>query len=323
MSIARTWVFPILRILVFAVIAAALVKVAFFADSTEPAVDPDVPSAVIVEPEYEVALGTITNDVTLTGTVLAKPAVAVPATAVGEVTAVWEKEGANLDKGDPVLTLTSESVDDDGDVAKKSVVVTAPADGVLSSLVALPGQSFAIGDSVGQIAPPTFVVTGSLAPDQLYRLVDDPSSAEVAITNGPAPFTCRHLEITSPLEGAVDGSGDTATSGPTVTCSVPSKVRVFPGLAAKITIAGGSADGVLVVPTTAVEGATGTGSVYLVSADGTNEKHEVTVGLNDGKNVEITAGLEAGDRILQFIPGVAAVTPDGCVSYADGTEACG
>ena len=322
MSIARTWVFPIIRILVLAAIAAALVKVAFFADTAETATNPDVPSAVIVEPEYEVAVGSIKNDVKLTGTVLAKPAIAVAATLAGEVTVLSEKQGAKVDKGDPILTLRSESVNDDGDVVRKSIVVTAPADGVLSSLTALLGQSFAIGEPVGQIAPPTFIVTGSLPPDQLYRLVDSPTTARVAITNGPAPFTCRHLEITSPLEGAAETDGESA-AGPTVTCSVPSKVTVFSGLAADLTIAGGSADDVLVVPTTAVEGAAGTGNVYLVAADGTNGKHAVEVGLNDGKNVEITSGLTAGDRILQFIPGVAAVPEDGCVVYPDGSEVCG
>ena len=49
MSIARKWVFPILRILVFAVIAAALVKLAFFADPVEQ--ERRVPTGEIVEPQ--------------------------------------------------------------------------------------------------------------------------------------------------------------------------------------------------------------------------------------------------------------------------------
>ena len=39
MNVARKWVFPILRLVIFAAIAVALVKVAFFADGTDAAAD--------------------------------------------------------------------------------------------------------------------------------------------------------------------------------------------------------------------------------------------------------------------------------------------
>jgi multidrug efflux pump subunit AcrA (membrane-fusion protein) len=320
-AVWRTWIFPIIRILIFAAIAVALVKVAFFADTEERA-DVDSPSAEIVEPQYEVAIGTIKNDVEMTGTVLPKPAVPIAATLTGEVTGVSVKQGATVEKGDAILTLTAETVNDKGDVEKKVVVVLAPASGTLSSFSALVGQSFATGDPVGQIAPPTFIVTGSLAPDQLYRLVDQPKSAKVTITNGPAPFDCKRLRITSPLAGAeAETGGEAATGGPTITCAVPSSVTVFAGLGAKLTIPGGSAKDVLIVPTTAVEGIAQTGNVYALLPDGTTEKRPVKIGLSDGHNVEITEGLAAGDLILQFIPGAPAI-PEGCYVDEFGATVC-
>lgn len=322
MAVWRTWIFPIIRILIFAAIAVALVKVAFFAETEERA-DVDSPSAEIFNPQYEVTTGTIKNDVEMTGTVLPKPAVPIAATLTGEVTGVSVKQGATVDKGDAILTLTAETLNDKGDVEKKVVVVLAPASGTLSSFTALIGQSFATGDPVGQIAPASYIVTGSLAPDQLYRLVDQPKSAKVTITNGPAPFTCKRLKITSPLAGAQDESGaeEGTSGGPTVTCAVPSSVTVFAGLGAKLTISGGSADNVLVVPTTAVEGSAGTGNVYVLLDDGSTETRPVTIGLSDGRNVEITKGLAAGDLILQFIPGAPAV-PEGCYIDEFGNEVC-
>ena len=72
-------------------------------------------------------------------------------------------------------------------------------------------------------------------------------------------------------------------------CAVPAGVTVFAGLAAKLTIDGGKADGVLVVPTTAVEGSVGTGSVYVAGADGAKPaKQAVGLGLTDGVHVQIT-----------------------------------
>lgn len=78
-TVARKWVFPILRILVFAVIAAALVKLAFFADPVEQ--DSAVPTGEIVEPQIPVTTGTIQNDVVLNGSVIANAAVPVKATS--------------------------------------------------------------------------------------------------------------------------------------------------------------------------------------------------------------------------------------------------
>jgi multidrug efflux pump subunit AcrA (membrane-fusion protein) len=308
MSIARTWVFPILRLVIFAAIAIALVKVAFFADSTDAAANPDVPSAVIVEPQVAVTTDTIRNNVTMDALVSPKAAVPVPATLAGEVKAVYVAKGDNVVAGQSMLTLSIEEPipgNKKGKTREKTSVVVAPVAGTVSSFTALVGQSFAVGDPVGQVAPPSFVVSGTLAPDQLYRLVDKPKKAKVTITGGPAPFTCKHLTITTPLAGDTDEAD--AAAGPTVTCTVPKKIKVFAGLSAKMTIAGGVAKDVLTVPVTAVEGATSTGNVYVLLDDGTSEAKPVELGLNDGKIVEITDGLAEGDMILQFVPGADAV----------------
>ena len=319
----RTWVFPIIRLLIFAAIAIALVKVAFFAETTERA-DVDFPTGVISEPQYTVEAGSIRNNVTMTGTVLAKPAVPIPATLAGEVTSVSADVGDRVSRGDSIVTLRSETINDKGDVIRKFVVVKAPTSGTLSALTALVGQTFAVGDPIGQVAPPTFIVTGSLAPDQLYRLIAQPTKAKITIAGGPAPFNCNKLTITSPLAGAVEDelAGGGASTGPTVTCAIPKSVTVFAGLAATVTIPGGRADDVLVVPTTSLEGSSGTGTVHVVLPSGESEEREVTIGLSDGKLVEITGGLEAGETILRFIPGAAATATE-CFITSSGEELCG
>ena len=301
MSIARTWVFPILRILLFAAVAIALVKIAFFPDV---AVDnnPAVPGAEIVEPQVAVALGTILNDVNLSGSVNADPAVAVAATATGEVTKSWVKQGSKVKKGGKIATVRTETVRDDGTPVILTKTIVAPVSGTISSYTALKGQLVSIGDPIGQIAPPTFSVSGSIPPEELYRLLEEPKEAQVTINGGPAPFTCTGLKISAPLAG--EGGEGEGAGGPSVSCKVPRDVRVFSGLTANISIAGGIAENVLVVPMTAVEGVAETGNVYVVTGEDTEpELRAVTLGLNDGINVEITGGLEEGEMILQFVPG--------------------
>jgi len=339
----RKWVFPILRLVVIAAIAVALVKLAFFADTAE-AQDPAQPTGEIVEPQVPVALGTITNDVTLPGTVSADAAVPVKAVAIGTVDEIFFAAGQTVTEGDKIYDIKVETVLDPvetTDAATGMVTVNqpkpaitfekvfAPASGVLSSLTVIHGQSVAIGDTTGQVAPPSYSVSGSLSPEQQYRLVTQPTEASIAITNGPAPFTCTGLRITTPLAGA-DAGGDTGTtgegaaasSGTTVTCAIPAEVTVFPGLAAQITIAGGKAENVLVVPTTAVKGSAETGVVWFVLPDGSTEERPVTLGMNDGTSVQVVDGLAEGDLINQFVPGAAAPSMDGCTTQPDGSEIC-
>lgn len=327
MGVVRKWVFPILRILIFTAIAVALVKVAFFPDVSNQS-NPDVPGAQIVEPQIEATRGTIKNEVTLSATISADAAVPIKATLAGEVRKLLIAPGQAVDVGTPILTLRAEVPSADGlSTSIKNATVLSPAAGTLSSLGALVGQTFNVGDSVGQVAPPTYRATGTLAADQLYRLTVQPTEAQVVIAGGPAPFTCTGLTISSPLAGA-DGASEGAASGPSVSCAIPADVRVFPGLTAQVIIAGGVAEDVIIVPITAVEGIAESGNVYAVLPDGTNELRPVTLGLNDGINVQVVDGLEEGDLILQFLPGAAAIDPstvdEGCIAaeVIDGAQTC-
>lgn len=346
MGIARTWVFPILRILLVALVAAALIKLAFFPDRPVDA-SPAVPTGAIVEPRTVATLGTITNDVVLTASVSADAAVPMKSTAAGTVNKIFVAQGATVAQGDVVFDVKvpierdpADSVDAEGKPKPaifRYVEVSAPAAGTLSSLSVIADQDVTIGATTGTVAPPTFSVTGTLEPSQQYRLLDRPTEATVTITGGPAAFTCGDLRITTPLAGstggdtagtgAVDGGGGrtaagAAGSGTTATCAVPGEVTVFAGLAAEMTIAGGRAENVLVVPTTAVRGAAQSGTVWVTTADGSTEERAVALGLTDGTQVQVTEGLVEGEEILEFAPGAMSVPGDGCTVYPDGSMYC-
>ena len=314
MGIARKWVFPIIWMVVFAVIAGALVKVAFFPDAAE-ADGSEFPTGQIIEPQVPAVLGTIRNDVVLDGTVNADAAVAAKATLAGEVVRVYAAAGQWVAADTKLLQIKALVPNDDGSTSTKWANVTAGAAGTLSAFPVLVGQMVNVGEEVGQVAPPTFNVTATLSPEQQYRLLNKPTEAEVQVTGGPAPFVCTGLTITTPLAGAGSGGGDgesggTGGSTTTVHCAVPAEVTVFAGLTAKVTIAGGIAENVLTVPLTAVEGAAQTGVVYFVLPDGSTEQRPVTLGINDGVSVEITDGLAEGELVLQFVPGAPAVDPN-------------
>ena len=328
MTVARRWVFPIIWIVIIAAATAALVKIAFFPDG-EAGADPAQPGAEITAPEWVVETGTVRNDVTLTGTIAADAAVPIPATLAGQVWEVYVSPGQWVDAGASIVEISHELFRTDGTPYTSYKTVTAPISGVLSAFPTLEGTVTSVGGALGQIAPPTFHVTGPIPPAELYRLIQKPADATVTINGGPAPFTCTSLQILTPVAGQ-DGEsgGGEAVTGPTIRCAVPTDVTVFAGLSAEIVIAGGIAEDVVVIPTTAVLGRSGTGIVHVVLADSSTEEREIGLGINDGAMVQVISGLEAGETILQFVPGAPAGETGGaypmdgmiCTDTPNGTE---
>ncbi|SED67447.1 secretion protein HlyD [Ruania alba] len=330
MGVTRRIIFPALRILVWAVIAVALVQLAFGGGSpTQPDTEApqDEPHADFTEPQIEVTTASITNTVEIAGTVVADAAVPAPAEQEGYILWFEVSDGAEVTEGDRLLVVQQEiprdpveSTDEDGNITVTeqepqviSSVVKAPASGIVDFKV-LANQTVTIGDVVATVDPGTHSVIGSLTPEQQYRLIDAPSEGEVTVPNGPAPFTCSNLTTgtSSSADGGSTGpsnpdsvapEGD-APGGTTVqaSCSVPDDVTVFPGLTATLTITTGSVEDALVLPVTAVQGRFETGNVWLPADEGEPAEHEVSLGLTDGEVVQITDGLEAGDLVLEFIP---------------------
>lgn len=295
-------VMQVFWLVVVAALAAGLIKLAFFPDVAA-ATDPAVPGAEIVEPHWTVERGTVSNDVTLTGTIAADESVPLPSTLNGVVTEVLVRQGQQVAAGQAILSVKGSGIRANGTSYNAVEQVVAPVAGTISSLPTIRGAAASIGQSVGNLAPATFHVTGTIPPEQLYRLIQRPSEATVTVAGGPAPFVCTRLQILTPLAGEESGAG---VAGPTLRCAVPSEVTVFAGLTAEIVVAGGIAENVLLVPTSAVLGRSGTGIVYLVQPDGSTAEAEVGLGINDGTNVEVTSGLAEGDEILQFVPGAPA-----------------
>ncbi|GIG19338.1 hypothetical protein Cch01nite_00620 [Cellulomonas chitinilytica] len=331
MGVTRRFIFPTLRILIWALIAAALVKIAFNGASVETQDTGLLPTGQLVEPTVQVATGTVTNAVTVQASVVTDPAVVVRATLAGTVSKLLAKDGAVVAVDTPILQIRQETPQDpvvttDPETGEQKTTesppkvtlqtVKATVAGTLS-LPTLKDQVVSVGEQIGTIAPGTLSVSGTLTPDQQYRLIGAPSQASVTLNGGPAPFDCTGVKIGSaattsqqPDQNA-DQTAQTAASG-TVSCAVPAGVTAFAGLGATLAITNGTAADAVVVPVTSVQGTVQKGNVWVVAPDGTNEKREVGLGLTDGENVQITSGLVAGDEILQFIPVAGGAGADPC-----------
>ncbi|RLP77779.1 HlyD family efflux transporter periplasmic adaptor subunit [Mycetocola tolaasinivorans] len=342
MGVWRRWIFPSLRIAVFAAIAVALVKIAFF-PTAEPEREVMPPTGNVDEQVVAVVTGNIVNEIELDATVAADPAIPARANLVGEVAELHVTEGASVAAGAVIATLRNEieqepivRTDSEGNVTTvipkpkyRTAQVTTSVAGTVSSLPLVVGQSVAIGDAVAQVAPTTFSVTATIDPAQRFRLVEEPSEARVSVVGGPADFTCTALRITTPLEGQTEGEG-AGSPGAAVRCAVPGDVRVFAGLGGKLMLPGGSVENALILPVTAVKGSSQSGNVWVVAEGGAPEIRDVKLGLNDGRQVQIVEGVAEGDSVLEFIPATDPTNPEtgkdignGCVELPDGSVECG
>ena len=325
MSVVRTVVFPALRLLVWAVIAVALVVLAFRGGTGDPGpTGPGAPTLELSSPTVPVSRGTVTNTVSVTGTVVADAAVPVKATAAGTVRRVLVAKGASVASGQALVEIRFEEeldpvvgTDAEGNPTStprpprvRTATVTAPSAGTVSTLDVLVDQIVAVGDTLGAISPGTLSVTATLTQDEQFRLLSPPATAEIEVQGGPAPFTCTGLTLgappvssgETPETGAPAPGGGSTGAGTTARCAVPAGVTVFAGMGATVRVQAGTAEDVLVVPITAVQGSVQTGNVWVVGADGAEEQRAVTLGLTDGDQIEVREGLAEGDQVRQFVP---------------------
>lgn len=301
MHVWRRWIFPLLMIVVFAAIAAALVKIAFFPDQAEAVVEP---SAQLTEASVPVERGSLVNELTLAGTVARDATVPIRSEIDGTVTAVHVAPGATVVAGQALFTIKQ-------GYPVKNIDVLAPEAGTITEFAVVRGQSASIGGDLATLSPARFHVLSTIAPVQLYRLLDAPDSADVTIAGGPAPFTCTGLTV----QVAEDGT----TS---VRCAVPADQVVFPGLQATVDIRIGTVEDALIIPTTAVLGGAESGRVWIAGDDGDLEERAIVLGINDGTSVAVLEGLAEGELIRQFVPGVAAPTEQVCYDDGMGGEFC-
>ena len=213
----------------------------------------------------------------------------------------------------------------------KHLTLKATTAGVVRDLDALKGQTLAIGDIVATISPGTYAIVAPLTPEQQLQLLDQDLRASAVIpgTEGPVACEAPKVEENSPdasgasntgasdpaaaMEGDPMAGADTsaasggASSAASLRCPVLAGTKIVPGLGVDVTVDLGTATGVLTVPTTAVKGEAGAGTVYVLD-DATGEPTEipVTLGKKGEDAVEITGGLEEGQEVLQYVPGVDA-----------------
>lgn len=172
--------------------------------------------------------------------------------------------------------------------------ITSPANGeVMQRLV---GDKATVAASLPLVAVRYggFGIVANIPLEDQYRIYEGAASAKANIVSGPSGVDCTVVQPRVRAEG----------EGFSVLCLLPMGTPVIAGLATKIGITTAHKENVLVLPVQSVSGRVGQGEVVKVDAQGQQERVSVELGVTDGAFIEITQGLELGDTVLAFAPGV-------------------
>ncbi len=221
-----------LKVLLALVVAAALVKLAFFPDSEQTTPTAAQTGFSVSTPLVTVTKADVKSAVDIDGQVVADAPTQVPATAVGTVARLYFDNGAAVTSGEPILTIKktetvtttgngsngsngangssdskgangsvdSSDSDSKADTTPKTtekvtyVDVYAPATGTINYSV-IKDQETTVGTSIASISTGTYSATGTISAAQQYQLTQAPTSATLTIKSGPAPFACGNLKI--------------------------------------------------------------------------------------------------------------------------------
>ena len=308
--------------------------------------DPQFPTAEFDQYALvPVETGDLSSELVLAAIVQPDAGTPLKATADGEINKIWLHNGDHVEKGQrilqvrqvvepeiPEMPLAPEEPGDGEEAAPapapqlpateyRYLNLVATATGTLRGMEVAEWDVLAKGDAVATISPGTYSIIADLTPEQQLSLLDVELKATAELPTSQDPVTCGSPAITEDSEveqpeapqGEVDPfTGEPLSSGGEVsaaqlTCPVPADARVVPGLGVQVTVDLGSRTGVLTVPTTAVEGEGASGTVYAMDEEtGEPMPLEVTLGLRGEGTVEVTEGLEEGQEVLQFAPGVDA-----------------
>jgi multidrug efflux pump subunit AcrA (membrane-fusion protein) len=247
----------------------------------------ETPGAARSEEPVTVTRGSITPIVTLDATVTAQPRYMVLSPALGRVERGNADPGQVVPAGTPLFKVDNEQV-------------TAPADCLINAWLTS-GLESPAGLPVVDCTYPGFGLAAQFPPDDAYVVLTGSLTGTGQINNGPAPFDC-------PILSGPTGSGPDAKTSSldvTVLCAVPTDVRGIPGVGALVAVKSTLVSDVLVLPRSAVRGSVDTGVVNLLTGRHVEER-KVTLGATDGNRVEISAGLEEGDRVSATPPSLDA-----------------
>jgi hypothetical protein len=316
------------RILAVLALSAAVMS-ACTDDGGQEAMTPGMAERGLAVTTVKPARQDLTNKVSLAGKVQLSPVFGLVAPIDGEI--------RYLDVRTPSSTPTKPTKVANIWAGGKATPIEVPAGALFSGRLVDDRSKVAAGMPVVSAKHVGYGVVADIDGSQAYQITDTLQSVQAQIKSGPGPFPCTVLgtlaalpagSIPEPVVPAPNPSASVApqpklpgqqqqspseATGMRLVCVPPADVKTINGAAATVEVITARSANALVLPVEAVAGSQGKGKVEVVKADGTRELREVTLGLSDGKVIEIKSGLTAEETVATpgpNIPGAKQQMPE-------------
>ena len=271
----------------------------------------------------------LTNKISLNGKVAINPVYGIVAPADGELRYVQRA---------PSTTASTQAtwvatVWDHGTPHK----VLMPRSSILAGRLLEDRSTVTAGMPVISARRSGYAVVADIDSALAYRISGSAKSVRGQIKNGPGPFGCKPLGTiaalpagtipepapTTPAPGATGepegppeqppaGGGEgSEPTGLRLVCTAAKGTKLINGAAVTLEMVTDKATDVLVLPVEAIAGTQGKGKVDLVGPDRVRKTVDVTLGLTDGKVVEIKKGLKGDETVAVPGPNLPAAPQGG------------
>ncbi|WP_460494079.1 efflux RND transporter periplasmic adaptor subunit [Dactylosporangium cerinum] len=217
----------------------------------------------------------------------------------------------------------------------KATPIEVPAGATFSGRLVDDRSKVTAGMPIVSAKQAGYGVVADIEGAQAYQISDKLESVQAQIKSGPGPFPCTVLGTLAALPAGTIPEPVTPTPNPSapptaappkvvgqpqqpseptgmrLVCVPPADVKTINGAAATVEVITARATNALVLPVEAVAGAQGKGKVDVIKADQTKETVEVTLGLSDGKVIEIKSGLTGDETVAVPGPNLPAAKNNG------------
>ena len=182
-----------------------------------------------------------------------------------------------------------------GHQGNNGIAITSPMNGFIKSKLVNDGDYVEIGQPLLNISQNRRLMLKAEVSERYYQFLPTLTSAHFK-----TPYDDKVYTLES-LNGKLKSYGRSSDNGSfylPVIFEFDNKGDIIPGSYVEVFLLSGNINNVITVPVTALTEEQGSYFVYLQLDKEGYKKQEVTLGVNDGKEVQILSGIKPGDRVV-------------------------
>ena len=182
-----------------------------------------------------------------------------------------------------------------GHQGDNGIAIASPMNGFIKSKLVNDGDYVEIGQPLLNISQNLRLMLKAEVSERYYQFLPTLTSAHFKTPYNDKVYTLESLNGKLKSYGRSSGNGSFYLP---VIFEFDNKGDIIPGSYVEVFLLSGNMNNVITVPVTALTEEQGSYFVYLQLDKEGYKKQEVTLGVNDGEEVQILSGIKPGDRVV-------------------------